>query len=747
MDRNAVSIAIEGDQALGLSYLPEAQQLLSKLRMQMAPGGIATARAYMDLPDGAYAYAISAMGIEAIRIVATSGASDQVVDAPQREPDFVSGVALKGKITQDVTGQFKVFQSFLPTNASALLHKLTPAVPQPIKRLVVYLRDALNTSGKTVPQLPTLKPTLYSGSMKEIVQLLLGFGRQNRKSIYEIDKSSVATESVAPTEYEREVIANGLQVSYDYRFYRTHGVTWDTTGKPWLIEISQRNGVLIMPLPVHINTTLPKFRLKLEALGDQDGLRVLDRFGGFPTGKSFPDNADSAVAAGTIFRLITVDQLQDFYRHTAYSSTMGWAFDAFGGEAHNTAFRYGDNGVQRGVHYCVTVAITGGPNPSGRATLTKSGEGNIWWPSRKGPQIKFPEPLIGGLLSHDMRPNGPLGTGVKCDTVMHVFFKGDELKVCKYYHDTMMPPYQEQSNFEDCMYVGQWESRTESERFIPSMFYTTDFDDREELAGVSVVTQITGKDLGYVRLQFGDDIEQLWRATVTREKAFKIDVRTTGKVDVTRKGEIAVPFGDREAYYYAKLDQTAYESLSVTTSYARVKDPYWYETWRYVSFLPQPRPHPTGCGLPTRRQVAYQYYEPFPCSDFADSGPWASICQDVERMAYDVALPPNSGSTTVFANKSKLTVYLVSDVKQTPFITFTEERVNDASYLGGLWFLPSPTDDGQLAYIAATRNAFGDASSLKYMENINLGPVKVKGKPFDPMMETEDIAFIGVVNA
>lgn len=756
MDRRPVSIAIEGDLALGQSYIPEAQQLLFKLRAQMEPGGIATSRAYMDLPDGAYAYAISAMGIDAIRIVVAPGASTALTDVtPKREPDFVSGIAVKQVITGDVTGKFEVMQSFKPTSKCAQLHTL-PSGVQPSKRLAVKLNEDFGNSGKYA-QSAIIKPTMYSGEMKEVVQLLLGFGRQNKVSIYEAFDETQGTPGEAakpPTRYEKDVALIGLQVRYDYRFYRTHGIVFGSDGKPWLMEISASRGVLVMPLPLHESTTTAKFREKLVRMGDDDGLRIVNRFGGFPTGESFPstDSAiDAAVSGGSVIRLKTKDEMQPFYRHTAYSSAMGWAWNQSGTEAHNTAWRYGDDGVQRGVHYCVTVQIGARAEISGnttaRATLSLSAEGNIWWPNRRPPQIKYPEPLVGYLLSHDMMPayeHAP----VSCDTAMHVFFRGDELKVCKLFHgagQSVVPI--DESDEEECMYIGQWTHTIKYDRAVPSMFYTTDYDDREELAGTSIVTKTVGRDLGYTAVSFNDDLTQLWLGNLFRIKSFRVETRTQSLSGVSRNAAIAVPFFMREAYYYAKSDTTLIESNTVAVSYPSLEDPYNYPTWRNIPFLPHPRPHPGGCGLPTRRTVEYQKYEPYPCSDLADSGPWASVCQDVERMAYSVILPIGFASSVTVTNRVAVNVFLTTCSDLTPRKVLIDERSGDSGFYGGKWFTPSPDPQtGDTAFISATHNALGDADVIKYQPNINTSQEVVIGEPQFSEMETQNTTFIGVIN-
>ena len=823
MDRRPVSIAIEGNLALGQQYIPQAQQLLFTLRAQMEPGGIATSRAYMDLPDGAYAYAISAMGIDAIRIVvANGGASGQLYEIPpKREPDFVSGVTINGFITSTPNNTAQVMKSLIPTAKTGQLHGLTAGVLVDSKRLAVKAHGDFEGDDRYA-QCAMLKPTMYSGAMKEVIQALLGFGRQNAVSIYEAKNKAefTAVEAEAlnapinqPTQYESSVAGNGLQLIYDYRFYRTHGINWATDGKPWLVEISTNKGVLAMPLPLHESTTTVKFRDKLIRMGDDDGIRLLDRFGGFPTGEAFPVGVEalaSAVRAGIVLQLLPKENMQAFYRHSAYSSAMGWAFNQRGSEAHNTGYRYESDNVQRGVHYCVTLSIGGSANvvpikavesvialvrakagglgakatalvkkagrlnqgqvddvmraererkqgiayldaltlspiATGSASLGQSAEGKIHWSSLKSPQIKFHEPLLGFLLSHDMRPLAP-SASVDQDTTMHVFFKGDELKVCKFFHKANQArvPDIVTSDEEECMYVGAWTVTQESGRAVPSMFYTTDFDDRAEIGGSSRITKTVGRDLGYTSCAFGDNPMNLREGFMQRVKTFRMFQTIKIRQGITRKAAIAVPEGIREAYYYAKIEIAADEINTELLYYKTLYDPFTYITWR--NFYDLGRPHPAGCGAVTKRLVWLQFYDETACSDLANAGPWAEPCDDAESMRYSVNVPPGYSKSVSTLFPRKLDVHLVCCSQRTPLMTKRIET-NDQYFDGGFWYIPSPDPDtGLKAFIHATHNALGDGDALKYNPNINDSEAIVVGAPNYSQMATQPINFIGVIN-
>jgi hypothetical protein len=329
---------------------------------------------------------------------------------------------------------------------------------------------------------------------------------------------------------------------------------------------------------------------------------------------------------------------------------------------------------------------------------------------------------------------------------MHVFFKGDELKVCRFFSK----PKQSVSNIsesdeEECMYVGKWTTKIETGRRIPAMFYTTDFDDREEIGESSFTTVRTGQDLGYTSCVYGDDPADLRTGRMLRRKTFRRVFKTHAKSGIGRDAAIAVPEGIREGYYYAKLDYSAGDIKSESVEYVTLTDPYIYITWR--NFYDTGRPHPAGCGPVSRRTVWYQVYDESACSDFANSGEWASPCDDAESMRYNINLPQLSPIATIINPfHRRLEVSLVCCAERAPLRSLSVESDNQY-FDGGFWFIPSPDPDtGLTAFIHATHNALGDGDSLKYNQNINDTESVVVGAPNYPQMATKPITFIGVIN-
>ena len=164
--------------------------------------------------------------------------------------------------------------------------------------------------------------SMYSGTMTKVVQVILGYA------------------------------AGVVQVKYDHRWLKCHGVTTGADGRKWLIEISSDDGVRAMRLPLLPATaklsTSPQDVLKQTVL----------LLGGLPSGATFPTGTKlaDAVAAGNILQLVSVADMAPVFSKSTYSSAMGWSFNDAGTEAHNTCYGV-INGVNYGYHYKLNIAI------------------------------------------------------------------------------------------------------------------------------------------------------------------------------------------------------------------------------------------------------------------------------------------------------------------------------------------------------------------------------------------------------
>jgi hypothetical protein len=898
-------ISIEGDIEAGRAYIPKAQQLLEGLLNRMRLGGLSSGAIAQRLDDNVYAYARVAGSINAVRIVA----GDQI-ERPREErvalgaPDFVSGI-ITGSTIEEKQDLFtkrtiKYLKRFYPTQQTAKTHRdLKPDQPQGIERLAVEPYDGfpeLQTptgSPLVYSQYTRLRPTMYSGKMKRVVQALMGFGKQlpresqtgqdenqpipdgegvinvtRSRSIYAKVFSEMMTpeerlreKKRQPTRYERDVAKDGLQLRYDYRFMRTHGIYTAPDDTLWLVEIGINRGVLAMPLPLHPLTVRPpdpeageqpepwKFYEALEELEidtgdpnnplivrDEDGLRVLDEFGGFPTGESFPVDRkilDAMIRAGEVLELLKAEDMRPFYENSYYSSAMGWAFSESGKEAHNTAYYFGDDDVQRGVHYAANFdigavielepvpgavavaerakgaaselengadlapilerkalrlsetqvrdllyienqkefaetlnAMKVDPIAVGSAKVSLQREGLLINPGKSPPyQIKFHEPLLGFLLSHDFLP-GFAGRDVRkpCDTAMHVFFAGEELKWVRYFFDPTEndPGETVESDFEECMLVGSWTRTTSSgTRAIARGFYTGDYDDREELAGSVRTEKVKSEAMGITSVSVGDDPSDIRRNYIIRTYTFKRRMEITLENGNFIYTGIAVPGYTREAYYMAHMRYMENFFRNVSYGYTSQGDPHSAEGWRCIvstagfAFWPADMEEcgpgcETRAGVPVSpynpRVARFINYDPFPCSDYTDRGPWVFKCDNLDALVYSVPLPPlpPTENETV-PRKATLTVRLVTGGEPLNRTVLTRNYA-DASWALPLWFVPSPGEFNFEQFIFSTFSALGDKPNAVFDKDINDtdGSMRYGSPTFNDMYGT-NTCYIGVL--
>lgn len=212
------------------------------------------------------------------------------------------------------------------------------------------------------------RPTWYSGAMVEVVQIVGGYGRQDISNLPESDLEKAAFKLT--DSYIEKIIGeldgirlpgySGLpnvdgQFQYDYKFSKTHLVSFDSENKPWLIQIDP-SGVWAMPLPLIPATTTEAFREHIEEVSDDEILKILDRFGGMPSGETFPLGTDFQAwrRAGAV---IKVCDTSDFYQYEAMYIACGWSFNSKGNEGFNTCWGYADNGLMYAYGYKVKLNL------------------------------------------------------------------------------------------------------------------------------------------------------------------------------------------------------------------------------------------------------------------------------------------------------------------------------------------------------------------------------------------------------
>lgn len=231
-------------------------------------------------------------------------------------------------------------------------------------------------------QASMLKPGLYSGVMRNVVQVLLG---------------------------------SNEQVLYDFHFAKTHGIFVVGSGKTradWLIEISAQNGVLAMPLPI-CKGSVPK----------QSTLGYVPLGGTFPSGAAL----DEAIKSGKVRRLMTPDDLRPAYSKSAFSPVFGWAFSYSGREASIVVSGGGDKYTVTTLYTVaigadnkgapVTAALVAGESSSVISSSYSMVTGYAEW------AFKVPYDVGGASYPVDFGPSEGIYEAASCNAPLHVWYR------------------------------------------------------------------------------------------------------------------------------------------------------------------------------------------------------------------------------------------------------------------------------------------------------------------------------------
>lgn len=216
--------------------------------------------------------------------------------------------------------------------------------------------------------------TWYSGSMAQVVQIVGAYGRQDfeklpQEDLYEqlrytlplevSEKIWPEIENYCLPGYSGRAPLNG-QYQYNFQFNDTDLIAFDEKREPWLIKINNV-GIWAMPLPLVPATTTTVFREYIETIGDSEIEKILNRFGGMPSGEGFPLGAEFYrwVRAGAIIRLGDTGK---FFQYSAYSSACGWSSNLDCTEAINTCFDYSDDGFCYGYTFMIRFQMLSAEN-------------------------------------------------------------------------------------------------------------------------------------------------------------------------------------------------------------------------------------------------------------------------------------------------------------------------------------------------------------------------------------------------
>lgn len=357
-----------------LAFISSAALKLSNLKQL---SGIDTLKMVYSLPDGGYVILQDAGGN--FRVITHKQVPQKEVVASGIATSFVP-MLFSGAVTQSILYENQGVTIRLTESARHRLRNYDNEKPLPDKELELQrfridysdrFREFKPKDEKAIfrAQYTELRPTWYSGAMAEVMQIVGGYGRQNISELpdneYERARLLIPKDVLGAI---NEQLGNTLlpgytglpneagEFQYDYKFNKTNAIGFDEDKKPWLIEVSSR-GVHAMPLPLIAATTTLAFRSYIEKIGDDEIIKILDRFGGMPSGETFPEGASFQAwkRAGVI---IYICSSHDFYTNIAYSSACGWSFNSDGVEAFNTCYNYNDEeGLAYGLTYKLKLGL------------------------------------------------------------------------------------------------------------------------------------------------------------------------------------------------------------------------------------------------------------------------------------------------------------------------------------------------------------------------------------------------------
>lgn len=255
------------------------------------------------------------------------------------------------------------------------------------------------------------------------------------------------------------------------------------------------------------------------------------------------------------------------------------------------------------------------------------------------PQIKFPEPFLGGCVQHDFS-RADMGVQKRefpdMDCPMFAYYIGDDLKTVNYFKDWQDNEKKDpDNNYTDCMIVGEWE-QTEylNGTQLAGNFYTADFDGRQEIAPNMRYTHIVGEDKGYDHTPFFRFAFMFSRhGTMWRNRYFTH--HTNSVTNTNRRYQIGacVPFYCRNVVLYAERDIADEKEEREYLELYSIRDPNSYGFWTYdfnfawIGTLYDDEGKPKMEGSPYPKEgnpvwVSVYSYNPSLCSDFADRGDW-----------------------------------------------------------------------------------------------------------------------------
>lgn len=808
-----------------LSFIQHQAQRLTNLKDL---SGVDALKMVYDLPDGGFVILQDAGGV--FRAIVDKQAEIRVFDSANdfSIPMLFSGVITKAPWDENSPTTIKITEQCRRRLAN-YDDTQKPAKELSLKRFTI---GDTNPAGYFVSRYKQVYPSMYSGAMAEVIQIIGGYGRQDIDAEYAkkqpievasmrlphdvMQKIKEEIKGISHPTYSGNINPKG-DMLYSHQFNRTDVVVFSEDNTPWLVRISAK-GVIAMVLPRILATMTKEFRRYIKEKGDDEILAILDRFGGMPSGESFPDSKyiDYWLRTGHI---IKVCDSSDFYQHIAYASTLGWSVNTTGSEGYNTCYDYEDDtGVCIGYSYKLKLMFKNIknshfaelPNKEDRekvkkylawlmslltinqtekekaiiekfnridpreilsrsqsttnytdeldywdkkelepiahhtGNITKVAKGYLYHNAhpKAQPQIKFPEPLLGGCVSFDFSPNiDGIFNGKKpnCDTTMFAYYIDDTLQVVKYFVDWRSYVKDIESDYEQYMYAGNWKSITRiGNTGIQGYFYTSDIDDREEVSPTEITTTIVGEDKGYSEKPFFFFFYIFgMTGKMYRMRYYTHLTRTVTDGDKQISTAICVPLYTRNAAIHAKKKIIPTRSEIESLTLHAVQDPYSYEFWTFHSVFAwhsMTIQNPKGNPLPVWGDpvwVEVMKYEPSEANTWADNGDWVGgLPADYSWLIHPDANSLNNVSGGGAPNVKEYTKSLTTmdDVSGELKISgFDAVNVIHKNIPDDWYFNISPDKDGNFFSREVTKICFGDKRYMNvdernlYGERVHFG--------------------------
>ena len=299
---------------------------------------------------------------------------DEYLGVPINPGELEGMESVKIKLTKQARKRLAGYEGKILSKKEVELHRFRIKYHQNFKYF-----EPKETGIYTFTQYAKQRPTWYSGTMAQVMQVVGGYGRQDFDRLPESDGGGIELERarmIVPERYMvkiRNELVNVRLPGYtgfpdekgqfrcDYKFSKCHAVAFDAANKPWMLQVDSR-GVYAMPLPLVPASTTEAFRRYVEDVGDEELELLLDRFGGLPTGESFPEDAGGFEAwrrAGVVIKVCDTD---DFYDYQAYYAASGWSFNSKGTEGFNTCWTIDNRGLKQGLAYKMKIQLAAAPN-------------------------------------------------------------------------------------------------------------------------------------------------------------------------------------------------------------------------------------------------------------------------------------------------------------------------------------------------------------------------------------------------